>query len=435
MVRTAEPETAEIIALTHDGRGIARTDGKTVFVTGALPGEAVEFKRRRRRRDHDEAQLLSIHNSSPHRVEPQCRHADVCGGCSLQHIRHTEQVSFKQQTLLDNLKRIGGVQPEELLAPLVGSPWHYRRRARLGVKWVKKKGRVLVGFREKSAPYIADIDSCEVLESKVAVLLKPLAELIQSLSIMDRLPQIEVAVADNITALVLRVLDPPTEDDLRKLNDFAALSKVEFYLQSGGIETISPLSVATPLSYKLPDHDIEIFFEPSDFIQINADMNNRMLNHALELLKIKNTENVLDLFCGLGNFTLPIAKHAARVDAVEGDAALVKRARHNAKVNNIENIAFHLANLFESVGDFPWSRSSYDAILLDPPRAGAKEIVVGINQFNAQRILYVSCHPGTLARDAGTLVKEHGYELKAAGIMDMFPHTAHVESIALFARS
>ncbi|MCG8432707.1 MAG: 23S rRNA (uracil(1939)-C(5))-methyltransferase RlmD, partial [Gammaproteobacteria bacterium] len=282
---------------------------------------------------------------------------------------------------------------------------------------------------------IADIDSCEVLESKVAVLLKPLAELIQSLSIMDRLPQIEVAVADNITALVLRVLDPPTEDDLRKLNDFAALSKVEFYLQSGGIETISPLSVATPLSYKLPDHDIEIFFEPSDFIQINADMNNRMLNHALELLKIKNTENVLDLFCGLGNFTLPIAKHAARVDAVEGDAALVKRARHNAKVNNIENIAFHLANLFESVGDFPWSRSSYDAILLDPPRAGAKEIVVGINQFNAQRILYVSCHPGTLARDAGTLVKEHGYELKAAGIMDMFPHTAHVESIALFARS
>ena len=431
-----EPETAPITAATHDGRGIARTDGKTVFVAGALEGETVRFVRRKRRRNFDEAELLEVIEPSSERVDPGCAVYGRCGGCSLQHVSVGAQRKIKEQALRDSLERIGGVSPSTWLPPLTGREWQYRRRARLAVKDVAAKGRALVGFRERHAPFITDMQRCEVLAAPVDALIAPLSDLISSLSIRARLPQIEVAVADNAVALVFRVLDPPDEQDLEAIRAFAVEHEVRVYLQSRGPDSIVPLEPAAspPLFYAMPEFDLRMAFEPADFVQVNGEINQRMVGTAVELLDIESTHRVLDLFCGIGNFSLPIARRAGEVIGIEGEALLVGRASANALNNGIDNASFRTVDLAGIDGSEEWLRSGCDRLLLDPARSGAEAVVRRIHLLDPERIVYVSCHPGTLARDAGILVSEAGYSLESAGIIDMFPHTAHVESIAVFSK-
>jgi 23S rRNA (uracil1939-C5)-methyltransferase len=427
------PETALIASLDHEGRGVTRIDGKTVFVDGALPGEIVRLQRVRRRRRHDEAVVLEVLTPAPERVTPRCAHFGTCGGCSLQHLAHDSQLAAKGRVVADELARIGGVQPQRWLAPLSGPAWSYRRRARLGCKFVDKKERVFVGFRERGSPLLADLRRCEVLAEPVGGLIANLADLVGGLELRRRIAQIEVAVADNVTALVLRVLDALPAADLAALRDFEKRHGIELYLQSGGLDTVTPLSPpATPLRYELDGLTAGIEFVPTDFIQVNGELNRRMIGRAIELLGPQPGDRALDLFCGLGNFSLPLALKVATVTGIEGDAALVARARSNAARNGIGNAEFHAANLAADLSQASWAKQPYERVLLDPPRAGAREVLPLIAASRPRRIVYVSCHAGTLARDAGILVQQHGYRLSAAGIMDMFPHTSHVESIALF---
>jgi len=436
--RRREPEIATIGSVSHDGRGIAAVDGKKVFVVGALEGEEVRFQRRKSRRKFDEAELLEVLKASPDRLEARCEAFSRCGGCSLQHVSAEQQRHIKSQTLRDNFERIAHVEPLEWLEPLTGPIWNYRRRGRLGVKDVPAKGRVLVGFREKHAPYITDMHRCEVLAKPVDSLIDPLSEMIGKLSISARLPQIEVAVADNAVALVFRVLDAPTEKDEAVLREFAKSNKVRVYLQPGGLDTVSllyPEEPVEPLHYSLPEFDVRIDFDPVGFVQINSDINQAMVSRAVEMLNPGPDDRVLDLYCGIGNFSLPLARRAGTVLGVEGDAMLVSAATANARNNEINNVSFRKADLSAIDGTEAWLRDGWDCVLLDPARSGAAEIVAHMSAIGVERIVYVACHPGTLARDAGTLVNEQGYRCEAAGIIDMFPHTAHVESIAVFSKS
>ncbi len=433
MRRPADPERVEVLSLAQDGRGVARPDGKTMFVSGALAGEVVMAVRTRKHRRYDEAETVEVLTPSADRVTQGCEHFGTCGGCALQHLDGTRQVEAKQAHLAEQFARLGQVEPGRWLPALRGPSWGYRRRARLGVKYVTRKGRVLVGFRERAKPYIADIRRCPVLAEPVDGMIEALAGLVGQLSIRERLPQFEVAVAENATALVARVLDPPTGADLALMREFAATHHVEFYLQTGGLETIAPLSEpATPLEYTLPEPDVRIRFAPSDFIQVNAQINAQAVGLALSLLDAQPGETVLDLFCGLGNFTLPLARRVGRVVGVEGEVGLVERARANAQLNNITNADFHVADLAADPVEAAWAGQPFHRVLLDPPRAGAAGVLPLIGRLRPRRIVYVSCHPASLARDAGVLVNELGFRLQAAGVMDMFPHTAHVESIALF---
>ena len=429
------PEIVKIVDLTHDGRGVARTDGKAVFVDGALPGETVSMLRMRRRRNLDEARTEKIIEASPDRVEPGCEHFGMCGACSLQHLAPAAQLKAKAGVLRQNLARIGQVEPQEEYPPISGPSWGYRRRARLGARMVEGKGRVLVGFREKFKSYITDTRHCPVLAGSAGDLIVPVAELIGALSIARRVPQVEVCVADNRTALVLRVLDEPTTADRAAIDAFQQKHDVDIYLQTKGLDTVAPLNGdAEMLSYRLDDFDLEFRFLPTDFIQINAELNAKMVKRAIELLDVGPDDAVLDLFCGIGNFSLPLARTGARVTAVDGGEDLVERARMNARLNELGNVQFHCADLFEDCRGARWLNGGFTAALLDPPRAGAEKILPLIAQLGVSRIVYVSCHSATLARDAGVLVSEHGYILRGAGVMDMFPHTTHVESIALFER-
>ncbi len=432
----AEPMQAHIESLSQDGRGVTRVAEKTVFVHGALPGEEVEFRYTKSRRRYDEGVTTAVLRSAAQRVEPRCAHFARCGGCSLQHLSVEAQIEVKQRSLIDALLHIGGVEPARVLPPLQADRhWGYRRKARLGVRYVAKKGRVLVGFRERGSSFITDLSVCEVLHPKVGVLLPRLGVLIHGLSIRERIPQIEVAVGDTACVLVFRVLDPPSEADLDRLAGFAQEHSVAVYLQDQGPDSTRPLNgVPAALSYRLPDFAAEIQFLPNDFTQVNTDVNRAMVRRALELLDPQPGDRVLDLFCGLGNFTLPLARRAASVAGVEADPGLVERARMNAEHNKISNARFFAANLYAAVDREPWMRERFDKALLDPPRSGASEILGHLPRLGVESILYVSCYPATLARDAGRLVSELGYDLSAAGVMDMFPHTAHVESIALFER-
>ena len=432
------PETAVIGGVTHDGRGIADTDGKKVFIAGALEGETVTYQRRKFRRNFDEAELLEVHESSSDRIEAKCEAFGHCGGCSLQHITPEHQRAIKAQTLRDNLERIGRVTPETWLEPMTGPVWNYRRRARLAVKDVYGKGRTLVGFRERHAPYITDMQRCEVLAQPVDGMIADLSEMIGSLSIKARLPQIEVAVAENAIALVFRVLDPPTEADNGLLRQFGETHDLRIYLQTGGLDTVAlfyPDAVDDPLYYTLPEFDIRVDFEPIDFVQVNSDINRRMVHFATEQLGVGPGDRVLDLFCGIGNFSLALARQAGTVLGVEGEASLTQRAAMNADRNGLDNASFRVADLSKIDGTENWVKEGWDRMLLDPARSGAAEVVTRMHLFGPERIVYVSCHPGTLARDAETLVHEQGYQLESAGIIDMFPHTAHVESIAVFKKS
>jgi len=421
--------------MSHDGRGVAHVEGKTTFVDGALPGEDISFLYTHRSRKHDEGRLCEVFRASPDRVEPRCAHFEICGGCSLQHQAAAKQIVSKQQALLDNLERIGKVQPGRLLDPLTGPVWGYRNKARLGVRYVRKKGRVLVGFREKRTPYLADIRRCEVLHPSVGQRIESLAELVQGMQARERIAQIEVAVGEDVSALVFRNLDPLSAADREVLQDFARASGLHIYLQPGGPDNIELLwPESSQLSYRLPAFSLEMRFLPTDFTQVNPAINQPMIEQALSLLQIESSHRVLDLFCGLGNFTLPMARCSAQVTGVEGEAGLVQRARDNALHNGIEHVDFQAVDLGEDPGEQAWMQARYDRILLDPPRSGAQALVRHLDRCSAGRIVYVSCHPGSLARDAGVLVNELGYSLQAAGVMDMFPHTAHVESMALFVR-
>ncbi len=431
------PETATIESAAHDGRGITTINGKKVFVAGALPGETVEFIRRKSHRNYDEAELLRVEVASADRIDAKCAAFGSCGGCALQHVDADYQRAIKDQSLRDNLQRIAKVVPETWLEPMQGPTWAYRRRARLAVKDVPAKGRVLVGFRERHAPFITDMHRCEVLAEPLAGWIDPLSELIAALSIRARLPQIEVAVAENAIALVFRVLDAPSEADQQRLVEFGEKNDCRIYLQTGGLDTVAmiyPVSAAESLHYTLPDFDIRIDFEPVDFVQVNSDINQRMVHFAIEHLQPEAHHRVLDLYCGIGNFSLPLARRSATVLGIEGEKSLVYRAAENAARNALQNVEFRVADLNKIDGSESWLKAGWDRVLLDPARSGAAEIVARMRQLNPERIVYVSCHPGTLARDAGILVHEQGYILESAGIIDMFPHTAHVESIAVFRR-
>lgn len=436
--KSARTETAiaRIDALAHDGRGIARIGGKAVLIHGALPDEEVSFTYTGRHNKHDEGQAEAIHRSSADRVAPGCAHFGICGGCNLQHLDTARQIVSKQDFLLDNLSRIGRVRPEQILEPLTGPYWGYRHKARLGVKYVRKKGRVLVGFRERNSRFLADLRRCEVLHPRVGGLLEALARLVEGLSIRERMPQIEVAVGDTVVALSFRVLDPPSSEDRTKLIAFGQERDIQIYLQPKGPETtylLWPQSEA--LHYRLPNHHLSFEFRPYHFTQVNPEINRKMVDRAIELLEPHHDERILDLFCGLGNFTLALAKRAREVVGVEGDQSLVEWAERNARGNAINNVRFFAADLSGDVAAQTWMREDYDKVLLDPPRSGALEMIPYLAALEVRRLVYVSCHPATLARDAGELVHRWGYRLVSAGVMDMFPHTAHVESIALFERT
>jgi len=432
----ADRDVVDIEDLASNARGVGHVDGKAVFVADTLPGERALYRPTKRKKSFDEASLETLFSASPTRTTPRCQHFGLCGGCALQHAEADAQIAFKQTQLLSALARVGKVEPEIVLAPLIDAQWGYRRRARLGVKYVEKKGGTLVGFRERGAPFIALLRRCEVLVEEVGARLIEIAQMIDGLSIRERLPQIEVAVADNAIALVFRVLDPPTAADLERLAAFGQAYEFSIYLQPGNENTIAALADDAPaLYYDLPTYDARLYFRPSDFVQIHAGINRQMIDQALSLLDLSGDETVLELFAGLGNFSLPLARRAARVITVEGEAGLVERARDNARINNACNITAYVENLFEPPANPAWLAEPVDKVLIDPPRSGALEILDAVAATGARRIVYCSCHPATLARDAHELVHKHGYRLTHAGVMDMFPHTAHIESMAVFDRT
>ena len=431
----AEPEQGSVAALTHDGEGIVRA-GKTAFVGGALPGEVIRFRRIRRHRSHDEGQLLEVLESSPDRVTPRCAHFGVCGGCSLQHLSADRQIELKQLELRDALERVAKVTPERWLEPLRGPQWGYRRRARLGARYVSKKGRVVVGFRERLAPYIAALEQCEVLVPPVGALIGPLSQLLTGMATREHIPQIEVAVA----AERYRAGVPGAETAAggrhcctagvcRRPHRCASTCKP---VALDSVAPLDPAPGAAPLRYSLPEFGVDYDFAPTDFVQINAVLNEAMVSRVISLLELHTDSRVLDLYCGLGNFTLPLARRAGCVLGIEGDPALVERARHNAGVNGITNAQFVAADLTRPLpANAPFLVGGFSHVVLDPPRAGALEVMPTIAQLAPRKVAYISCHPGSLARDVGVLVHEFGFELRAAGVLDMFPHTAHVESLAL----
>ena len=430
-----DPIEVTIDDLSHDGRGVASWNEKKVFIHGALPGERVSARLTDRRRSYDEGETLEVLEASPHRIEPRCPHFGQCGGCSLQHLDGAAQIEAKQNTLLQNLERIGKVVPETVWHPLTGPLWQYRRKARLSVRYVHKKDRVLVGFRERYGRFVADMQECHVLDPRIAEQLPELSGLIYSMDARSTIPQLEVACGDDSCALVFRHLEPLSDPDLEKLRDFARSSGIAVLLQPKGPDSISCLEPESiELSFKIPEFGIEMVFQPSDFVQVNAAMNQAMISRAIELLEPSADDRILDLFCGLGNFTLPLATRAAQLVGIEGDSALVSRAASNAACNGLENVHFHAVDLNEDAGAAPWLREPYDKVLVDPPRSGAEFILPHIAASQVRRVVYVSCHPASLARDAGILVQQFGFRLVGAGVMDMFPHTGHVESIALFER-
>ncbi len=422
----------DIESLDAEGRGVARNaEGKVVFVEGALPGERVSCQRVTGKRKFDIARVTSVLEASGSRRQPQCPHFGLCGGCATQHADSRTQMAAKQRWLEDNLERIGKVRAETLLPIIYGAEWGYRRRARLSVRYVPSRGGVLVGFRERRSSFIAQMNECHVLPPRASALIAPLKALIDRLSVRARVPQIELAAGDNATALVFRHLEPLTEADVAFLRGFAREHSIHVWVQAGGPETARPLEPATSeLYYELPEFGVRIGFRPTDFTQVNYEVNRVLVARAVRLLDPQPGERVADLFCGLGNFSLPLARRGAAVVGFEGNRELVERARDNASANRVV-AQFEVADLFKTgIGAF----GPFAKILLDPPREGAIELVKALPADWPRRMVYVSCGPATLARDAAVLVQTKGFRLAAAGVVNMFPHTAHVESIALFER-
>lgn len=427
-------QTVTISSLSHEGRGIAYINNKTTFIEGALPGEEVSFTYSKKHSKYDEGIVFEVTSASPDRITPVCPHFSICGGCSLQHLQSTQQIAFKQKVLLEQLKHFGNLIPQEIIPPLTGPEWGYRYKARLSVKYVDKKNALLIGFHEKNGRYVADLSCCPVLHPSVGQLIEPLKKMIMQLTIYRQIPQIEVAIADNVSALIFRHLIAMPEQDIKQLMQFAQQYHLHIYLQPNSplpLHCIWPENDQQLLKYSLKDHHLTLEFKPTDFTQINPMVNQKMINSALQLLDLNAEDTVLDLFCGIGNFTLPIAKYCKSVVGIEGAKSSVERAIHNALKNNINNAQFHVSNLAEPNCSANWITQKYHKILLDPPRTGTLELINHFAHWQPLKIVYVSCNPATLARDAGELAKQ-GYRLIKAGVMDMFPHTKHVESIALF---
>lgn len=423
----------DIVDLASDGRGVARHGQKAVFVKGALTGERVRAQVIKPHRQYDDAVAIEVLQASPARVAPPCAHTDVCSGCSLQHLSVTAQIELKQKHLIDSLERIGKVAPQRLLPALQRETLGYRRKARLSVKFVDKKNAALVGFREDNGRYVADIERCETIDPRVGVLIAPLKLLVSALSVRRELAQIEVAAGDRV-ALVFRHLAPLAAEDRELLRQFGALHGVEIVLQPGGIDSLTTLDGTAPseLRYAVED-GLWLNYRPLDFVQVNDSVNRAMIAQALELLDAGKDDSVLELFCGLGNFTLPLGRRVGSVVGVEGDDGLLERAARNAAQAGLDNIRYAAADLSQDHRDAWWAQDSYTRLLLDPPRAGADHALAYLPGSRVQRIVYVSCHPATLARDAAMFCAR-GFKLDAAGVMDMFPHTSHVESMALFVR-
>jgi 23S rRNA (uracil1939-C5)-methyltransferase len=422
-------------SLSHDGRGIATINGKTVFIQGALSEEKVKCKITQQHRRYNEGIATEIIQASPDRVTPPCQYYDSCGGCSMQHISPNQQIQFKQQALLEQLKHFGKVVPENILPPISGKEWGYRRKARLGVRYIQKKGKLLVGFRENTSNYLANIEECLVLCPSIGARIIEFSQLIASLNQHAHITQIEVAVGDDTAALIFRHLTPLPAEDTAKLCKFGELTALHIYVQPNSpapIKKLWPPNDIERLTYALPDYDLSMQFHPLDFIQVNAEINRLLINQALQLLAIEPADCILDLFCGLGNFTLPMARHAKHVTGIEGNATMIQRAKENAQNNLIANTKFYIGNLAQPIESAPWMQQQYDKILLDPPRQGAKEIMALCSKFSAKKIIYISCNPASLARDAGELVCNQGYRLTQVGVINMFPHTSHIEAIALF---
>lgn len=448
---TLSGEWLAIDSIDLDGQGVARSaEGKVVFVEGALPGEQAQAKTLKRKAAWEQSVAVAIRRESPQRVRPGCPHfglhAGACGGCKVQHLHPAAQVAVKQRVLEDQLHHLGKVRAERMLRPIEGPAWGYRHRARLSVRYVARKGTVLVGFHERKSSYVADMAVCPVLPPRISAMLMPLRALVGTMDQRDRLPQIELAQGDRVTALVLRHLAPLSAADLQRLRDFGHAHDVQWWLQPAGPDTVHRLDDDGPaLDYALPEFGLRMPYRPTDFTQVNPAINAVLVSRALRLLSPQPTERVIDWFCGLGNFTLPLATRAREVLGVEGSAALVQRARDNAAAAGLDaRTAFEVANLFEMTPDTLRARGGADAWLVDPPREGALALSRALADAVAapvpgwvppRRIVYVSCNPATLARDAGLLVHEAGYRLRAAGIVNMFPHTAHVESIAVFERA
>ena len=432
-------EVLDIESLDLEARGVARREGKVVFVEGALPGEKVLANIIRSKPSFDTARVERILKSSSQRVQPPCPHFGVCGGCAMQHLDPAAQVAVKQRVLEDALWHIGKLRPAMVLPPLHGPAFGYRYRARLSVRVVRKKGGVLVGFRERRGSYVADMKECRVLPPHVSKMLLPLRTLVGALSRPDRIPQIEVAVGDQTTALLLRHMEALSDADFHVLREFAKEYGVSWWLQAKGPDSVHPLEPgdAQKLAYALPEFGLRMPYRPTDFTQVNHAINSSLIAKALTLLDVQPTDRVADLFCGLGNFTLPLATRADSVVGIEGSLALTERATEAALQHGLEDRThFTTLNLFEV--DVQWLRDlgHFDRVLIDPPREGAEAVARALSALNVlerpRRIVYVSCSPATLARDAGILVQEGGYRLQAAGVINMFPHTGHVESIAVF---
>jgi 23S rRNA (uracil1939-C5)-methyltransferase len=440
---------AHIESLDQEGRGVAHVEGKTIFINGALPGEKVNYQSHRRKKSYEVADAVDILQPSNLRTTPKCPHFGKCGGCAMQHLEFSAQVAAKQRLLEADLWHIGKVKPESMLPAIYGPAWGYRHKARLRVRHVPKKGGVLVGFNEKASSFVAHMDSCEVLPPHLSALIVPLQLLVAKLSIIDRLPQIEVAVGEHATVLVLRILEPLQPADEPLLREFADRHGVQVWTQSKGPDTVMPFHPKNGpgLSYTLSEFNLTYPFKPTEFTQVNPHINQVMIRRAMQLLSPQPNERIADFFCGLGNFTLPIARSGASVLGMEGSAALVQRARESAALNGLaDQVEFCEADLFKMTAEALASLGRFDKWLVDPPRDGALELFKALPDIEMhepqadlsgtpQRIVYVSCNPATLARDAGLLVHFKGYRLVAAGVINMFPHTAHVESMAIFERS
>ena len=429
---------AEVVvdSLDQEARGVARIDGKVTFIDGALPGERVRAEVRRRKRRFDMARTLEVLEESPQRVTPRCPHFGVCGGCSLQHLAADAQLEHKQRDLLDKLAHIGKVHPERVAPPLRGARWGYRRKARLGCRLVPAKGGVLAGFRERHANLVADIRECHVLPPAVGQGIVALRALLTGLEVRDAVPQLEFAAGDGVVLMVLRHLRPLGEADREALRGFARRTGIAVALQAGGPDSIVALEppVLPAMSYRLEAFDLELGFGPLDFVQVNAAINEALVERAVAAVDPAPGEPVLDLYCGLGNFSLALARRGARVTGVEMGAAMVERARDNAARNGIGSADFHAGDLSREESAARWAAAGFQAWLLDPPRSGAAALVAALDRDPPRRIVYVSCNPATLARDAGALVNGHGYRLHEVSVVDMFPHTNHVESLAVFRR-
>ena len=430
-------EILTVESLDQEGRGVARRDGKTIFIEGALPGERVSCTPYRKKPSYEVATLTEVIQPAAQRTAPRCRYFGICGGCSLQHLDLRAQVAVKQRVLEDSLWHIGRLRPEQVLPAIYGPAWGYRHRARMAARYVPKKGGSLIGFHERRSSYVADMESCEIMPSRISRLLRPLRELVNGLSIRSRLPQVEVALGDAADVLILRILEPLSEADGAHLRGFAESQGVHLYLQPHGPDTAYPFHPPQPadLYYTLPEFGLTIRFGPTDFTQVNHAVNRVLVRRALALLDPQPGERVADMFCGIGNFALAIARRGAVVVGVEGSAELVDRAAANAQANGLAAVAsFVEMDLYRLEGGRLAAVGRFDRMLIDPPRDGAVELIKALPDDGPRRLVYVSCNPGTLARDAAVLTQARGYRLSAAGVVNMFPHTSHVESIAVFDR-